>query len=124
MPDYDVFVEVASQFLPKRSSPEEGQYYFAYRIKIQNQGERVVQLLRRHWVITDGTGSKQEVRGAGVVGQKPVIPPGETFEYASFCVLSTPVGVMQGDYEMISLEGEVFSLPIAPFTLAAPNALH
>ena len=95
-----------------------------YRIEIANEGEGTVQLLRRRWVITDALGQIQEVEGPGVVGEQPVLGPGETFEYTSACPLATPFGSMQGSYQMITEAGETFDAEVAPFSLAQPNAIH
>ena len=97
---------------------------FAYTIRITNRGEHDAQLKRRHWVITDANGKVQEVRGDGVVGEQPHLPPGESFEYTSGAILETPVGTMQGAYSMEREDGAVFEAPIAPFTLAIPGILQ
>jgi len=127
-----VRVHVLTTYLPSHSNPESGQYTFAYTITIQNRGEVAVQLLSRHWIITDANDEVQEVRGEGVVGEQPVIGPGEQFRYTSGATLPTPVGCMEGSYTMIApVEAEVdptqlpaFDVPIPPFTLHTPNALH
>jgi ApaG protein len=119
-----VRVHVASHYVPERSSPEQGQYFFAYHVTIQNEGQVGVQLLSRHWIITDGLGRQQEVRGPGVVGEQPRLAPGEGFEYTSACPLPTEIGSMQGGYEMVDEAGERFEARIAPFTLAVPSALN
>jgi ApaG protein len=119
-----VRVEVRSAYLPGRSSPAESQYFFAYRIRITNAGEETVQLVSRHWVITDGDGRVEHVRGPGVVGEQPVLEPGEAFEYTSFCPLPTPVGSMHGTYQMVTAGGAAFDAEIAPFSLAVPTALN
>jgi ApaG protein len=117
-------VQVRSQFLPERSAPRQNQYLFSYTITISNVGEETAQLLSRHWVITDAEGEVQEVRGPGVVGEQPVLEPGMSFEYTSYCPLATNVGTMQGSYTMVRPDGETFDAQIAPFTLAVPNALN
>ena len=89
-------VTVRSQYLPERSSPKGGQYAFAYTVRIANEGEATAQLRTRHWIITDGEGKVQEVRGEGVVGEKPILKPGQAFEYTSWCMLATPHGSMRG----------------------------
>ncbi len=99
-------------------------YLFSYRIRITNQGDGVVQLLRRHWTITDGTGRVEEVDGAGVVGETPVLRPGASFEYTSFCPLPTPFGTMRGSYLMRAEGGGDFAVEIAPFSLIAPQAVN
>jgi ApaG protein len=119
-----VRVEVRTAYVPERSSPADSQYFFAYRIRISNVGEETVQLLSRHWVISDGEGHMEHVRGPGVVGEQPVLQPGEAFEYTSFCPLRTPIGSMQGTYQMVTAGGTSFDAEIAPFSLAVPNALN
>ncbi len=119
-----VRVEVRSAYLPERSSPGDSQYLFAYRIRITNAGEETVQLLSRHWIITDGDGRTEHVRGPGVVGEQPVLEPGGSFEYTSFCPLPTPIGSMHGTYQMVTAGGSAFEAEIAPFSLAVPTALN
>ncbi len=119
-----VRVEVRTAYVPERSSPAESQYFFAYRIRISNLGEETVQLLSRHWIISDGDGHSEHVRGPGVVGEQPVLEPGEAFEYTSFCPLRTPIGSMQGTYRMVTAGGSAFEAEIAPFALAVPTALN
>ena len=121
---HGVRVEVRSAYLPERSSPGDSQYLFAYRIRITNAGEETVQLLSRHWIITDGDGRTEHVRGPGVVGEQPVLEPGGSFEYTSFCPLPTPIGSMHGSYQMVAAGGGRFDAEIAPFSLAVPNALN
>ena len=113
-------IEVASAFVPNRSSPELGEFFFAYHVVVENRGDATVQLLSRHWVIRDGNGRVEEVRGAGVVGKQPVLRPGESFEYTSACPLPTPYGTMHGTYEMASEDGSRFDASIAPFELSVP----
>lgn len=117
-------VQVASEFLSERSSPRDNQYVFAYHITISNVGAEVAQLVSRHWIITNADGETEEVQGPGVVGEQPVLAPGERFEYTSFCPLKTNVGTMHGSYTMVTPGGQVFQAEIAPFTLAVPNALN
>ncbi len=117
-------VEVRSFYVPERSDPDEDQWFFAYQIEISNHGEETAQLLSRHWIITDGNGKQEEVRGPGVVGEQPVLAPGESFEYTSACPLSTPVGTMQGSYQMRTESGEDFEAEIAPFSLGQPQSFH
>jgi ApaG protein len=113
------------RFVPEQSDPDNGQWLFAYHITIQNQGPQPVQLLSRHWVITNGEGHVEEVRGAGVVGYQPVLKPGEEFQYTSGCPLTTPVGTMHGEFNMVIPEtGEKFEAKIEPFRLAVPRALN
>jgi len=119
-----VRVEVRTAYVPERSSPGDGHYFFAYRIRISNVGEETVQLVSRHWVITDGMGEVEHVHGPGVVGAQPVLEPGETFEYTSFCPLPTPIGSMHGTYQMVTAGGSAFDAEIAPFSLAMPQALN
>jgi ApaG protein len=117
-------VQVKSQFLPERSAPRQNQYLFAYTITISNVGDETAQLVSRHWIITDAEGQVQEVRGPGVVGEQPVLEPGMSFEYTSYCPLPTNVGTMQGSYTMVRPDGQTFEAQITPFTLAVPNALN
>src|SRR5262249_8347216 len=117
-------VSVKSQYLPERSSPSAKQYVFAYTVRIANEGAATARLKSRHWVITDGNGKVQEVRGDGVVGAQPTLRPGEHFEYTSGCVLPTPRGTMEGSYQMVSDDGERFDAKIAPFALALPYSIN
>jgi ApaG protein len=117
-------VKVESEFIPERSDPQNGEFFFAYHVTIENHGNEPVRLLSRHWVITDGMGKEQEVRGPGVVGKQPWLAPGETFQYSSACPLSTQIGSMYGSYHMVTDGGESFEAEIAPFTLAIPGALN
>ena len=117
-------VKVESEFVPDRSDPNNGEFFFAYTVKIENHGSEPVRLLSRHWIITDGMGKEQEVRGPGVVGKQPRLEPGEAFEYTSACPLTTQIGSMHGTYRMVTDSGETFDAKIAPFTLAIPGALN
>jgi ApaG protein len=117
-------VEVESFFVPEQSDPAGDRYVFAYRIRITNESDEVVQLVRRHWVITDGDGSIREVEGEGVVGEQPVLDCGETHEYTSGAVLRGPVGAMEGSYEMHRADGSVFEASIPHFELTMPRTLH
>jgi ApaG protein len=119
-----IMVTVKSEYIPERSSLSSRQYAFAYTVRIENQGEETAQLRSRHWIITDGNGSVQEVRGDGVVGAQPVLRPGENFEYTSWCVLATPSGTMRGTYQMVTDRGQTFDADIAPFRLALPATLN
>jgi ApaG protein len=119
-----VRVQVQSTYVPERSSPREGHYFFAYRVRISNVGEETVQLVSRHWLISDGEGQVEHVQGPGVVGEQPVLEPGESFEYTSFCPLHTPIGSMHGSYQMVTAGGARFDAQIAPFSLAVPSALN
>jgi len=119
-----VRVQVRSTYLPERSSPADSHYFFTYRVRISNGGEEAVQLVSRHWVIADADGRVEEVRGPGVVGEQPVLEPGEAFEYTSFCPLPTPIGSMHGTYQMVTAGGSAFDAEIAAFSLAVPTALN
>ncbi len=123
-PRYQVDVSVATRYLPEQSQPELQRFAFAYTITLRNAGALPAQLLTRHWLITDGDGQVQEVRGAGVVGQQPLLRPGEQHTYTSGTVLATRVGTMQGSYQMQADDGHRFDAPIEPFRLAVPGALH
>ena len=113
-------VRVQSRFQPDQSSPRDDRYVFTYTITISNEGARAAQLRTRHWVITDGRGSVEEVRGDGVVGEQPRLLPGQSFQYTSGCELSTPIGTMHGTYRMWRDDGSWFDAAIAAFSLAAP----
>ncbi len=117
-------VTVQSRFEPERSDPDEGQWFFSYHVRIANEGEHVAQLVSRHWIISDGDGKEQIVRGPGVVGEQPVLEPGEAFEYTSGCPLPTPVGSMRGTYRMVAPGGEAFDAEIAPFGLGEPRVIN
>ena len=119
-----VAVDVITAYLPDHSNPEDGQYTFAYTITISNASDVPVQLLSRHWVIQDATGQTREVRGPGVVGEQPVLEPGDSFEYTSGCPLNTPFGSMEGRYQMVTESGEEFEAEIARFELREPGAIH
>jgi len=122
--DYALEISVATQFLDEQSDPDGERYVFAYTIRIRNLGRLPAQLLDRHWVITDGNGKVEEVRGEGVVGEQPRLEPGEAFTYTSGAVLETAVGTMQGSYHMSGDDGTEFDAPIPAFTLAVPRTLH
>ncbi|MDX1251308.1 MAG: Co2+/Mg2+ efflux protein ApaG [Gammaproteobacteria bacterium] len=122
--NYNVRVEAESFFIAEQSAPEQDQYAFAYRITIRNAGAVPAKLLTRHWIITDANGKIQEVRGEGVVGEQPHLQPGESFQYTSGAVIETPVGTMQGSYQMIADDGARFDAEIPTFTLAVPRILH
>ena len=113
-------VHVESEFAPGRSSPPQNQWFFYYTIRIINEGRDIVQLLSRHWVITDAMGATKEVRGPGVVGKQPRLEPGQSFEYTSGCDLTTPFGSMRGTYQMINDQQEHFEIEIPAFTLTEP----
>ena len=116
-------IQVASQYLPERSSPPDGQYFFTYHVRISNEGTERARLVTREWIITDSDGDVQRVTGPGVIGEQPVLGPGDAFEYSSFCPLKTSVGSMHGSYQMETDEGDTFDAVIAPFTLAVPHAV-
>ena len=123
-PRYQVDVSVVTRYLPEQSQPEQDRFAFAYTITVKNNGSIPAKLLSRHWIITDGDGHTEEVRGAGVVGQQPVIEPGQAHTYSSGSVITTKVGTMQGSYLMHADDGHEFKAIIAPFRLAVPGALH
>lgn len=117
-------VTVESRYLPDQSTPEQRKFAFAYRVRIENHGDLPARLESRHWIIMDGQGEQQEVRGEGVVGEQPRLRPGEGFEYTSGCLLKTPHGSMRGTYEMVRDDGLRFDAVIAPFTLAPAFGLN
>lgn len=124
MKPYDMSVTVVPRYLPEQSDPARRQFVFAYTIRITNTGAHPAQLISRHWIITDGEQRTEEVRGLGVVGQQPLLPPGDTFEYTSGCPLSTPVGTMRGTYHCVGENGVPFEVDIPEFVLAMPRTLH
>ncbi len=117
-------IETETQYIPEQSDPSRDLYVFAYHITIRNAGTVGVQLISRHWIITDAHNKVQEVEGSGVIGQQPLIQPGEHFEYTSGCTLATPVGTMQGSYQMVDEHGNGFDAMIPVFVLAMPRVLH
>lgn len=119
-----VEIEVETHYIEEQSIPEEDRYVFAYTITIHNRGEQAARLLHRHWIITDGDGNTQEVRGEGVVGEQPHIGPGDYFRYTSGTILETPVGTMEGSYHMRADDGTEFNATIPVFTLSLPHTLH
>ena len=119
-----IMVQVESFYLKSHSTPEENHYVFAYHIRLKNLSQRTVQLMRRHWIITDSSGEVNEVKGDGVVGDQPVIAPDEEYEYTSGSHLKSPVGTMQGTYQMTSTDGEEFEVTIPCFTLAVPGKIN
>lgn len=123
-PRYSIEVTATSFFLAEQSDPDDDHYVFAYRITLKNTGSITAQLVSRHWIITDGNGDQQEVRGLGVVGEHPELAPGESFEYSSGSALPTPVGSMRGTYQMVAADGENFEAEIPEFALIVPNVLH
>lgn len=116
-----IVVSVRPFFLAEQSSPDRNHFVWAYRVNIENRGDKTVQLINRHWRITDKFGRLQEVKGPGVVGEQPVLKPGESFEYTSGCPLETPSGIMVGTYEMESDGGERFLVEIPAFSLDSPH---
>lgn len=121
---HQIRIDVSANYLDEQSKPDESHYAFSYTITIRNEGHVPARLLTRHWVITDANGKVREVRGEGVVGEQPYLLPGQGFRYSSGAVLETPVGAMQGTYQMLGDDGAQFDAPIAPFTLAIPGLLH
>jgi ApaG protein len=119
-----VRVEVESQYAPEHSRPFQNHWFFYYTIRITNEGDETVQLLSRHWIATDATGRTEEVRGEGVVGEQPVLAPGETFQYTSGWPLKTSTGVLRGTYQMVTESGAHFDVEIAPFALREPYTVH
>lgn len=122
--EHRIEIEVATAYIEEQSDPQSSRFVFAYRITIRNEGAATVQLLNRHWIIRDAKDQTHEVRGEGVVGLQPRIPPGEHFEYTSGTVIETPVGTMEGSYQMRDESGLTFDAPIPPFTLSVPHSLH
>ncbi|MDD2049922.1 Co2+/Mg2+ efflux protein ApaG [Pseudomonas putida] len=123
-PRYQIDVSVVTRFLKEQSDPENERFAFAYTITVQNNGLLPAKLMSRHWLITNGDGQVEEVKGAGVIGQQPLIEPGKSHTYSSGAVISSQVGTMQGSYQMVAEDGKRFDATIAPFRLAVPGALH
>jgi ApaG protein len=123
-PEYSIRIDVETSYLEDQSEPKDLRYVFAYTITIRNEGKQPARLLTRHWVITDANGKVQEVRGDGVVGEQPYLKPGQGFRYSSGAVIETPVGSMQGSYQMVAEDGAQFDAPIPAFRLAIPGLLH
>ena len=121
---YEVTVAPKVRFLAEQSDPAKNEYVFSYTITVTNTGDIAAQLLGRHWIITDGDHKVQEVKGVGVVGQQPLLKPGESFEYTSGASIPTAVGTMQGSYQMMAEDGTAFDAPIPLFTLSVPRTLH
>jgi ApaG protein len=117
-------VDVRSEYRADRSDPGASRWLFTYTVSIANEGPRAAQLVRRHWIITDANGDREEVAGEGVVGNQPSLAPGERFEYTSYCVLKTPHGSMRGTYRMVRDDGNAFDAEIAPFPLVPPGRLN
>lgn len=122
--EYTFRISVRTQYLDDQSDPEDDRFVFAYTIVISNTGERPAKLTNRHWIITDANGEVTEVRGQGVVGEQPVIKPGEQFQYTSGTVITTPIGTMEGKYHMEGEDGISFDTPIPVFSLAHPGSIH
>lgn len=121
---YEIQVATQVEFIPEQSSEEQDRFVFAYTITITNTGTVPAQLISRHWIITDANNQVQEVRGLGVVGEQPLLKPGESFEYTSGSAIATPVGTMKGSYQMVAEDGTKFDAPIPEFTLSIPRVLH
>jgi len=117
-------IEVQSFYMPERSAPNDAQFLFEYHVRISNVGAETAQLISREWIITNADGEVERVKGPGVVGEQPILTPGVSFEYRSFCPLKTSVGSMHGSYQMVTAGGDRFDAIISPFTLAVPNALN
>ena len=122
--EYRIRVDVETSYLDEQSDPRHGRYVFAYTITVRNEGQVPARLMTRHWVITDANGKVEEVRGDGVVGEQPYLKPGQGFRYSSGAVIETPVGTMQGSYQMLGDDGAQFDAPIEPFRLAMPGILQ
>ena len=123
-PSPRIRVDVETAYVEEQSDPQDGRFVFSYTITIRNEGVTPARLLTRHWIITDANGKVQEVRGDGVVGEQPYLKPGQGFRYSSGAVIETPVGAMQGSYQMVADDGEQFDAPIPPFRLAIPGVLN
>ena len=119
-----VRIEVTTEYDPTRSFPEHNRWFYLYTVEISNEGSETVQLVSRHWIITDATGHVEEVKGPGVVGESPVLEEGESFEYTSGCPLTTPYGSMHGTYQMVTADGDRFDAKIGEFVLGQPQSLH
>ena len=121
---YDIRVNVKTEYLPSESDEDNSRFVFAYTIEVENHGSEPAKLLSRHWIITDAENRVQEVKGKGVIGEQPYLKQGESFSYTSGTMIETPVGSMQGTYQMTSDDGHTFDAEIKPFTLAVPGILH
>jgi len=121
---HGIRVEVMAQHVPENSRPGQGEWIFQYTVRITNESPETVQLISRHWIITDALDHTEEVRGPGVVGEQPVLSPGESFQYSSWCPLKTPTGAMRGAYQMLRKGGVQFDVEIAPFALRARYSIH
>jgi ApaG protein len=124
MAKYEFSVSVRPQFVPEHSEPDEDKFLFAYTVTIRNTGEIAAQLISRHWIITDANNKIEEVKGLGVVGEQPLLQPGEAFEYTSGCPIATPVGSMRGSYQCVAEDGTRFEAAIPEFVLSMPRTLH
>ena len=120
----DINVSVETEYLANQSTPDENQFAFAYHITFTNNSSYGVVLMHRHWIIIDANEQRQEVKGAGVIGEQPLIPTNAQFQYSSGTVLNTPIGTMQGSYQMVDEFGSALEVPIEPFLLALPNQVH
>jgi ApaG protein len=121
---HEISVTVRTEYIPDQSNEEDARFVFAYTITLTNTGSVTAQLISRHWIIADAGGQVQEVRGLGVVGEQPLLKPGESFEYTSGAVIATPVGTMRGSYQMVAEDGSKFEVPIPEFMLSMPRVLH
>jgi ApaG protein len=121
---YHIDVQVESNYVEEQSDPESNRFFFAYQVTIRNMGQIAAQLKTRHWIITDANGRVQEVRGEGVIGEQPYLEPGQGFQYTSGVMIETPVGSMQGSYQMLADDGVTFDAEIPPFRLAVQDLLH
>lgn len=121
---YEITVKTLASYLPDQSDEERERYVFAYTITIVNTGTVPAQLISRHWIITDAANKVQEVRGLGVVGEQPLLRPGESFEYSSGTALAMPMGTMRGSYQMVAEDGTKFEAPVPEFALCMPKVLH
>ncbi|MGE5319390.1 MAG: Co2+/Mg2+ efflux protein ApaG [Hyphomicrobiaceae bacterium] len=121
---YQISISVNTAYLAEQSDPSADRYVFAYTITIANSGTVAAQLISRHWIITDAENVVQEVKGLGVVGEQPLLRPGESFEYTSGTAMATPVGTMRGTYQMVAEDGNKFEAEIPQFTLSMPRVLH
>jgi len=121
---HNIEVDVETTYIEEQSAPESNRYVFAYTVTIRNEGDGAAKLLTRHWIINDGNGNTQEVHGEGVVGEQPYLLPGESYKYTSGTIIETPVGSMEGSYQMLSDAGIPFDAQIPAFTLSLPHTLH
>ena len=121
---YDIRVNVKTEYLPSESDEDNNRFVFAYTITVENHGNEAAKLLSRHWIITDAESRIQEVKGKGVIGEQPHLKEGESFSYTSGTMIETQVGSMQGSYQMIADDGHTFDAIVSPFTLAIPGILH